>query len=407
MRINLLLFFAFLTTLISTTLFALSTVIGEAFLKYLISSFIEKEVQAEYRITNLEFDDNLSISFGVNIENRDIASFRGYIDINNLEIVLNYSINRAESKWFKRFGDFGKFSASGNININIFEGRFTSKFATQRDRLYFKYRKKFLRNERYLDIYRSYISMESLRVLTNIEFFDDGIILTGSLAGNSRQLSGKVEIKSENEKFGLYGDIVYQYRNGKIVIVGNSPKLGGDVNISITNQESDIHLHQVKLEKVVRLFNFDYKFQSVGDMNLTYLRDRIEFSGFSDSVKIVQDRYLQYINRLFGINLEKSGFRDFQFSGYIKNGFIYFNSDIYNQNIQFVIENGNYNTFRKDIEWTAITYIDGNKLFTIHSDTFTGDFSISPTDIGLDKLKQSIYYNSQYYDEVTNLINLY
>jgi len=406
MRLNFILLFALFVTVISTTLFALSTVIGEVLIKHYLSSIIEKEIKAEYRVESLSLEDNLSFHFSINIEDRDVARVVGYIDLNDLEVIIDYSIVDADTQWFKKLDDFGEFSSKGEVKINFFESRIYALIKTDGDRINFKYRKKFIQSERYLKITNSFISLETLYKLTGIEIAGDKLALNTSLSGDSHLMSGDIEASIGDIDFN--GDVEYKYSNG-IYISGMSSKLDGEFNVSINKNGTNLELNGIALDKGFTLLNFNSSFRGRGDMKIFYNGDIIKFSGNSRLIKVVNAKYIDYLNELFNLELDKNSFKNLDFNGEINNGFVTFNFSIHNHNIEFLVENGIYNTYDKNIEISPIASIDGDELFSIYFNTSTKKFSITPTEFGIERLKSSIHLNSsgKYRDEITNLINLY
>jgi len=91
MRISFLLIFSFIVMTISTTVYALSSVIGEAILKHQIELFFEKELVEDYEIKNFKFN-GLNLKFDVEVENKKVANIVGEVSLKDIMIKLNFQL---------------------------------------------------------------------------------------------------------------------------------------------------------------------------------------------------------------------------------------------------------------------------------------------------------------------------
>ena len=193
MRISFLLIFSFIVMTISTTVYALSSIIGEAILKHQIELFFEKELIEDYEIKNFKFN-GLNLKFDVEVENKKVANIVGQVSLKDIMIKLNFQLKNINSKWIAKFRNIGYFSAQGEFKLTPWVGKVTVNLITEREKIQFIYRKKFITKKKYLKIINSNISTLTLHKLLNVDLMRGQIYLNGELIGNSEAMTGDMKV---------------------------------------------------------------------------------------------------------------------------------------------------------------------------------------------------------------------
>jgi hypothetical protein len=405
MNLNFILVFAFVVTTISTTIFALSTSIGESIIKYEISSFLENELTKDYFIRDFDFNGR-DIEFKIDIENREVGVFKGALSLENGLFFLNFKLNEIESKWIKKLRDIGHFSADGILKVTFFGSRVDAFISTKRESLKFKYRKRFLLKERYLQISEGKISKETFFKLTNLKIFGESIKVDGELSGNSDLMEGDVNLSIAS--IDMNGDLIFS--NNSLSFSGKSSNLKGDIDFLIKEESKSINFSNVLLENIFHLFNINLAIHSRGDFKLFQIGNDTNFSGSFDKLSLKNDNYLRNISDVLQLDLELNDFHNGEFSGELREDFAIFSFDVSNGDSDFLVKDGSYDRENNLIFLTSKLSSNLNEIASIVYNSSINEIKIIPQEIGFDRLKKFIKkesFGKDFENEFNGLIELY
>ena len=356
MRISFLLIFSFVIMTISTTVYALSSVIGEAILKHQIGLFFEKELIEDYEIRNFKFD-GLNLKFDIDVENKTVANVIGQISLKDIMLKLNFQLKNINSKWISKFKNIGYFSAKGEFKLTPWAGKVAVRLITEREKIKFIYRKKFVTKKRYLKIINSNISTSTLHKLLNVDLISGQVYLNGELIGNSEKMVGNMNVVIN--KIDLSGKMIYL--NQKILFQGYSKELQGDFKLKIDKKIQRIQFSKIILNKLFEDFEFKTEFKAYGDIALEAKNDLIFFVGKGEKF-IFKNKKIDYINNFFQLNIDDELFENLKFNGAVDDSVLTFNLEADNGNFHFVVEDGVFNKIQDMFSFRTTIFEKQNSL---------------------------------------------
>jgi len=404
MKLNFILIFAFIITLFTTVLFALSSTIGKSFIKHEILNIFEDNIIEDYSIEDFTFD-GLHISFNVNIHDRNVGKVVGLISFQDLIINLNYQISKMPSKWIKDFQDIGVFSALGNIKLSIFEHQIDSKISTSQELIEFRYKKKFMSETEYLEIKSSSILVKTLNKFIDFNLAGNWISINGQIVGTKNKFGGDLNISID--KIDINGEIKH-YKN-LTNFQGYSKSLNSEVNLNFSKDNKNIEFYGVDIHKILALLDIYTTLKGVGDLTINFLEDKIKFDGIFQKLSFKKNRNLTYLSEILNLEKYQNIFENSVFDGEIKNGFTNFNFKTLNSKTDIQINNGLYNNINHRFHFTSQISQDLSIIGSIEYQS-TKPISIQFTDIGQTKFRQFLLKNSMdksYQPNLRQLLQLY
>ena len=404
MQLNFILIFAFIITLFTTIIFALSSTIGKSLIKHEISIFFEESLIEDYSIENFNFD-GLHISFNVNMQNRSIAKVVGSVSFQDLMVNLDYKINKMQSKWIYNFKNIGVFSAFGNIKISMFESRVSSRISTSKEIIQFKYKKKFISDIEYLDIQTSSILVSTFNKFVDFDLAGNRINLNGKIFGNQEKFSGDLNISID--KISVNGNI--KHFKDITNFQGYSKSLNSEVNLNFSKTDKNIEFYSADIHKILALLKIYTTIKGVGDLTINFLDDKIKFDGIFQELSFAKNRNITYLSQILHLNKSKTMFENSVFDGEIANGLTNFNFKTLNSKTDIQISNGKYNQRNHRFHFTSTISQDLNIIGGIEYKS-QKPISIRFTDIGQTKFRTFILQNSEnksYQSNLRQVLQLY
>jgi len=404
MRLNFILIFALITTTLTTIIFALSSVIGENIVKHQIGSFFERELIQDYKIENFNYD-GLHINFNVIINNIVVAKVIGSVSFEKLTVELNFKMNNIESKWIKKIEDIGRFSSFGTIEIDLFGTKINAILTTNRETVQFKYRKKFVTKEQYLNIQKSTISVKTFNKLMELKLIGRYIKIDGELIGDSELMIGDMNISLDN--IDMNGEL--ELSQDYIRFQGYSENLNGDINLNIMEDEQTLAFENIMVEKILKMFKVQLNINGNGDLFINYSNNIVDFRGDFSQISFDKNQNLDYIGEILNMHIDKNMFDNTSLNGTIKDNIINFNLKSTNSGIDFKIDNGIYKTGRNYMYFKSDISINSDEVASIVYN------SVKPTiitlqDSGERRFKRFVIDNSKdenYKYDIEKLMELY
>jgi len=382
MRISFLLIFSFIVMTISTTVYALSSIIGEAILKHQIELFFEKELIEDYEIKNFKFN-GLNLKFDVEVENKKVANIVGQVSLKDIMIKLNFQLKNINSKWIAKFRNIGYFSAQGEFKLTPWVGKVTVNLITEREKIQFIYRKKFITKKKYLKIINSNISTLTLHKLLNVDLMRGQIYLNGELIGNSEAMTG--DMKVIINKIDLLGKM--NYTNNKIIFQGYSKELQGDFKLKIDKKTQKIQFSKIILNKLFEDFNFKTEFKAYGDITFEAKGNLVFFSGNGEKF-ILKNKQMDYINNFFQLNIDNELFENLKFNGTADDSVLTFNIEADNEEFHFIVEDGVFNRIQNMLSFrTTILENQYNLALIVYNSGYPLEISFQ-SDLGKERFQK-------------------
>jgi len=404
MQLNFILIFAFIITLFTTIIFALSSTIGTNIIKHEIGTFFETRLVEDYSIENFTFD-GLHISFNINMQNRDVVKVAGSVSFQDLVINLDYQITQMSSKWISDFQDIGIFSAFGNIKISIFENIITSKISTAKENIQFKYKKKFISDDGFLEIQKSSILVRNFNKFVNFNLAGNKINLSGKMRGNQNQFDGDLNISID--KINVNGKL--KHFRDLTNFQGYSKSLKGEVNLNFSKSEKNIEFYGADIRKILAILQIYTTIKGVGDLTINFFEDKIKFDGIFQKLSFAQNKNLTYLSEILNIEKSKTMFENSVFDGEIINEMTTFNFKTLNSKTDIQINQGQYSQKTHKFNFKSTISQDLNIIGSIQYRS-RKPLSIQFTDIGQTKFRTFLLQNSSdksYQSDLRQILQLY
>lgn len=405
MRFNIILAVALLLTIFSTIFFTVSYFFKSNLIEKNISLFFNDDISQRVQFESTYLSDFSKILI-IKIDGANIGKIFFSFSLDNFIIRVDFEIFRIDTDFFKELKGIGAISSKGYINISFTGIDLYAKARTKKDFIHLNYKKIFYKTESYLNIFDGFISKKSLNNFSNSDFDYERIVFKGDLKVFNKNIDGDLDIfiKDINIKGTL------SKKKDSIFFKGFSKELDGYIKYIKDNEKENIFFKEILVENIAELLNINTYFYGSGDILLNLLEDRLEFKGRFNEVIIDNYEIISNITDIFDLEANQNLFEKLFIQGNINNNLITFDLKSSFKNIEFIVENGNYEIEDKQLYIYSSLYKNSEFISNISYNSKMSALIITPVNLGIPLFKSYIEINSQesdYAKEINSIINLY
>jgi hypothetical protein len=339
MRFNFFLAFILILTLLSTAFFTISSTAGELVIRDQINTFFRSKLNIDFSISSFEFTGR-ELKLSLSIRKRDVLKVYGRISYEELVADIDYKVINGDLEWLKGVENSLIFSSNGKIKLSLSSSEIHGELLSSGEKLSFSYQDRRVTGESSLKIFTKNFPVEILEKFTSLNIFGKRASIDATFHKKGNLLVSK-ESTVLIDGFGARGDFKYNWKT--LLFNGFSYDLGGEVNFKIDEKSSLINLNGVLIGKIISKFSNHIPVRGKIDLELREADGGfLEFSGNINELALERSSIVEYIDKVFKLELLSSPLYGGKFFGEINNNFVIFDMDISKGEFEFRVNGGSY-----------------------------------------------------------------